>query len=304
VVAVVVGHPREAYDARMTRRRVPVPADKVLHEAVARTSRRTPTVPVGPDFVGENEPAPKEDEALAARHHRARLGSPIPFAVVAVPRSVEVRRDSLVWRKLGSGMFPDKAGLLGRFVALRQAPPEDFAAFARLYGVLGLCEHGRPWPHVCAPGNGALAVCPWKRRGRDRDGGEEALTTWRALAHRAGTLLEEMARRPNERGDYLSVVEDEWLKPAHVRLGVEGGDPCFTTMSDTGFPFGLFAAIALQLLAVGIGATAVRKCDGCHRLFFEGREPIRTGRRAFCATCRKRGVSRAMASRDYRARER
>jgi len=91
-------------------------------------------------------------------------------------------------------MLHDSGGLLGRFVALRDAPDDQIAAFARLYGVLGICKHGRPWPHAEDMASGHLLVCPWVRRGDD--GGAEPLAAWRALAAQAAALL---GRQPGRR---------------------------------------------------------------------------------------------------------
>jgi hypothetical protein len=198
-------------------------------------------------------------------------------------------------------MLHDSGGLLGRFVALRDAPDDQIAAFARLYGVLGICKHGRPWPHAEDMASGHLLVCPWVRRGDD--GGAEPLAAWRALAAQAAALLEEMASHPDRSAVNLDAVEDHWLRPAHVRLSVEGGRPCFGPLAADGLRFGLFGALAVQLLAVGIGARAVRNCDGCHALFFEGPTmPRQPGRRMWCAACRLK--ARAAAARNYRARKR
>src|SRR5690606_38547478 len=49
-------------------------------------------------------------------------------------------------------VVPSSPNLLSRFVALEHAPPEDVAAFARSFGVLGVCSHGQPAPHLhCGP---------------------------------------------------------------------------------------------------------------------------------------------------------
>lgn len=296
----IAARAREAYHARMTRRRIPVSGENLLDEGAARLTRLHPTIGFGFGYLEEHEEAPPEDASFAHRFRRARLGSPIPFGMTAAPLVVEVEGSQLVWRRLGGRMFPDSAGLLGRFVALHDAPAEQIAAFARLYGVLGICKDGRPWPHVRETGTGHLIVCPWVRHGDD--GGEEPLAAWRALARTARTLLEDMASRRDLSTLHLATVEDRWLKPAHVRLGVEGGDPCFSALATDGLSFGLFAALGVQLLVVGLGAYAVRKCDGCQALFFEVREvPRRTERRIFCEGCRGRRA-RAAASRDYRAR--
>lgn len=311
VVAVVAARARDKYHARMTRRRrvplTPEVWDALPEVADALATRRTPQGVVlkeshaGEMYLEETEEAPEEDHNLASRHHRARLGSPIPFGMGCAPRVVNVEGSDLVWRDLGGDILHDSEGLLGRFVALRDGPAEQIAAFARLYGVLGLCKDGRPYPHARDMRNGSLIVCPW--HAREDGGGAEPLAAWRKLAAQAAALLEEMASHPDRSAIHLYAVEDSWLRPAHVRLSVDGGRPCFGPLAADGLRFGLFGALAVQLLAVGIGAHAVRKCDGCSALFFEAREvPRQPGKRAFCKACGRREAV-AAATRAYRARQ-
>lgn len=220
----------------MTRRRPGRVRLENLEEGPDLLSRLFPVAHLHGDLSVTPEEAPPDDHALAARHHRARLGTPIPFGVFAAPRLVEVRGERLVWRDLGPGSLPDSEGLLGRFVALRDAPPEQIADFARLYGVLAICEHGHPAPHVRTADNGSLIACSWQREGDG--GGVEPLAAWRALAQKATSLLDEMAHNPDQRPLHVGRVGWGWLRPAQVTLGVDGGEPCFSSLAGDGLPFG------------------------------------------------------------------
>ena len=259
---------------------------------------------------------------LAQRLGRTRLGSRIPLGLARVPKLVQVRGTKLVWQasppvtiqahgKRGL-WYPadveylsDLEGVLGRFVSLREADGEAFVEFARLYGVLGLCRHRIPWPHVQHNASGGLYTCPWLRSAEPgTEGGEEPLAAWRDLAAQATALLERMVDEPDHMSLHLDSVDRYWLKPAHVRLGLDGGRPCFLPLADPGIPFALFSVLAIQLLMVGLGAREVRKCDGCQQLFFRNqRRERRRPTRQFCTTCGPK-TARAIASREYRRRQR
>src|SRR5262249_3176131 len=73
-----------------------------------------------------------------------------------VPKRVEVRGDNLFWSSVEDHRFADhnirsSAGLLEGFIGLSDAKNyQDFARYAKLWGVLRICRHGRPfsWAHT------------------------------------------------------------------------------------------------------------------------------------------------------------
>lgn len=70
------------------------------------------------------------------------------------PKSIELMGGLLVWRPDDEGAPQDNTqpkdiGLLNKFVRLcsKNSSPEDFLRFARRWGVLGICQHFKPFPH-------------------------------------------------------------------------------------------------------------------------------------------------------------
>lgn len=87
---------------------------------------------------------------------------------------VDVSRD--LWR---ARRVPPGGNLLGAFARLGDAPSSRILAFAKRWGVLGICKHNLPSGH-------ALECVP---HGWDGERGREPLETWRSYARRTRALL-------------------------------------------------------------------------------------------------------------------
>jgi hypothetical protein len=78
---------------------------------------------------------------------------------LCVPTELRLKNGWLLWEwrnYMGSARGREVAadGLLVRFLKIRKA--EDVYRFARRFGPLGICQHGRPVCHAVLPGGGAL----------------------------------------------------------------------------------------------------------------------------------------------------
>lgn len=113
------------------------------------------------------------------------LDRPMPSEQVWVPQEVEVVGDDLIWAPSGEQFKSPgfRFGMLDEFRSLHTAESADLAAYARKWGVLGLCEHGLPWQHLstifsvqygvkgcelrpasCRPGSWFLdSIAAWRR---------------------------------------------------------------------------------------------------------------------------------------------
>ncbi len=94
---------------------------------------------------------------------------------------------------------------------------------------------------------------------------------------------------------------NRWIYLGGVRPSVEWltkGSPSIQF-----FTPGLFGALALQLMLAVSGSDGWAMCSGCGRPFSPSKVPAGR-RRRYCEDCRKAGVDRRHASRDYRARRR
>jgi hypothetical protein len=67
---------------------------------------------------------------------------------------------------------------------------------------------------------------------------------------------------------------------------------------------GLFGALAVQLALSVAGVDGWAICDACHRQYIPMQRRPKTGQRTFCVDCRKQGVPKQYALRDYRERKR
>jgi hypothetical protein len=142
------------------------------------------------------------------KEHLELAGVPTPLEQAAVPKEwfvpedIVLRRDRLCWRpSKPSPESPGYAyaytkrtpgpGLLEQFVALGDAPGEDFLRYALHWGVLVICRHGLPASHSedCRP----MAL-----PGRDRYAFWEPIESWRYFARHARRVLEVTAATYNE----------------------------------------------------------------------------------------------------------
>ena len=158
-------------------------------------------------------------------------GSAYPRAL-AVPLDVAVHEGEagewVAWRVRAPGNVDygfargeRPEGCLAGFLALEEAPLEDFPAFVRRWGVLGICaQHGLPGMHdACTPRSGENAQELFPRRSLTEGWTvplrtyQEPVGAWRAMAgEMAAALRLGRALRAGEAGaqaDLLRLFGDE-----------------------------------------------------------------------------------------------
>jgi hypothetical protein len=123
---------------------------------------------------------------------------PVPAQVRLLgkpPRSAEIRRyqalgtspEWLEWKQPHRGdeqLSPPIRGCLSQFVKLVDAPAEKILEFARTWGMLGICEHHKPYMHRdgCRP----LGLRSNASGGNE---GWEPVSVWHRYARSAATVL-------------------------------------------------------------------------------------------------------------------
>lgn len=204
-------------------------------------------------------------------------------------------------------------GLLDDFLNLETATDRQIVAFARRWGPLRLCNHGKPLTHN-APG--LPDYDPKNRCVSVRFSGTwfcERLADWRRWSREAADILAGVAAAKtgvNTRGRPRSMFE---MVSRVNQLLVEGGailavemDPQTPNelMISVNEGAGVFGLIGLQLASTLMRSAAPTTCSACGRSFFAER-PAPTGKRRYCAKCRCNGASLRDASRDsYRRSKR
>ena len=165
-------------------------------------------------------------------------GSSYPRAV-AVPLDVAVREGDdgewLAWRVRAPGNVDygfargeRPEGCLTEFLALEEAPLEDFPAFVRRCGVLGICaEHGLPGMHdACTPRSGENAQELFPRRSLTEGWTvplrtyQEPVAAWRAMAGELAAVLRlARALRAGEPGEHSDLARLFGEETAGVSTG-------------------------------------------------------------------------------------
>ena len=234
------------------------------------------------------------------------LTGTLPFGQLSVPRHIDLAGNNLYWYDDPLDDYKrdsaNDTGALNTFVRIKK--PDDILQFARRYGPLGLCRHGRPPMHRA--GNGERKWCapcgsePIKRWFGYRDGALACLDFAAQMKVDPQKItvpakyLKRIASNPPEhiaddkevsvRGLGKWIVTDminEWLGDAGIRLELNwsGGEPSLTLAGG-----GVFGALGVQLLSA-VTANNLAVCSGCGEPYLrKGRKP-QAGRRNFCRAC-------------------
>lgn len=204
--------------------------------------------------------------------------------------------------------------LLREFTRLASAPDAAIARFAARWGVLDLCQHGRP---LARPPRIGIWTCRHSSmeplvvaedldpRGRLNP---EPLTIWRDLARRAAEtqvlVVEAWAARragttAHDGSDWREVyavnLVNDWLYQADV--GIELWD-FRTGLRTTGW--GLFAAVATQLALSVAREHELQPCStvGCPR----PARAVRRGATPYCVECEGEGARERDKAARFRER--
>jgi hypothetical protein len=271
----------------------------------------TPRIPYAvTDVLRDDEPKP---------------GSAIRWAV---PQAIELGAsgDHLVWSWGAVPPHWTRPGprMLERFLNLFDASPERVLAFARTWGVLGICEHGLPSSHnptrdldvgdviMGCEGIGEQIGDRWVFR--------EPISAWHRFAteaqeaallaatlHGHGHVPEPSPQRRITLTLRLWKVLNRWLELGAVKPAIVlhpqwlSVDP-ETALVPTIGASGLFGALAHRLALACTGVVGFAPCSSCGEWFSPDFTP-REGERQWCAKpgCQKAKV--AAASRAYRERK-
>ena len=261
-----------------------------------------------------------------------------PVGELMVPNDVELEGEWLCW---GWGVDPlqwttRRPGphILSDFVRLADGDGSTIRAYARRWGILGICEHGLPSSHL---GNedGTPRCRPLSRREDPawRFDGWEPLERWRHFARQARAILDLAASlhtdqpgqpedwqvvvqhrkqpvpwwRPSVEAEWilLSSVVQEWIRIGDVRPVMARG-PTQGRQVEFGSSAGgtrLFGTLACQLLFTITRVTGVAVCSACTAIYTPTRRP-RPDQRRYCRSCRAGGVPQRDAQRDRQRRRR
>lgn len=209
------------------------------------------------------------------------LTGALPFGQLSVPRHIDLAGNNLYWYDDPLDDYKrdsvTEAGALNAFVRIKK--PDDILQFARRYGPLGLCRHGRPPMHRVR--NGERKWCaPF---------GSETVKRWLDYAGLASSYLNLAALLKVDTGKrmrglrqlFLQDGVNEWLGDAGIRLELNwsSNEPSLTLTGG-----GVFGALGVQLLSA-VTANNLAVCSGCGIPYLrKGRKP-QAGRRNFCPDC-------------------
>jgi hypothetical protein len=261
----------------------------------------------------------------------ARLDRPMATSRWLVP-VVELEGERLVWKDatIPSQYARPGPGLLERFIELHGAAPPAIRAYARRWGVLGICKHQLPATHNPEPVpflSGPMTAC--RPLGWREGAPWEPLTAWRRYAAQMRALLNIGARlREGQRGrledwgvlyprrdahpekrwwghqveaDRAGVAHElrEWLHIGQVALEPAWDEPARLTLR-IGVP-GLFGALVAQLALAIARTDGLAVCSACGMTYLPQRRPD-PHRRRYCPPCRRGGAPLRDAATDYRRR--
>jgi len=256
------------------------------------------------------------------------LERPLPLAKLVVPAEVRLEGERLVypwlWGRRKAKEVEPGHGLLTGFIELDKAPGSRIAAYARRWGVLGVCAaHDWPFLHdgICLPRR--VRELPFEKWAQWECW--EPLGAWRKLAQEAASLMRvadslhrnqmpsdedsqvlafwtrhrDRGRTIEARSRALAGTLNMWLARGDARPGLlwEAAGPRLVlgALSLQGF-------IALEMMAVIAGAKGFSFCAACSRLV--SATNYSSPRRQFCEKCRKANQSKNRAAVDFRRRQR
>jgi hypothetical protein len=269
------------------------------------------------------------------------LGSTgLPTGFAGVPAVVYLDGEELVWSWIGrtgdersEPRDVDPRGMLDAFLKVEEA--STVLGFARRFGVLGICEHGRPASHnpplaesrddglECLPvgyrsGEGLcreplarwfyyaglaramVAVAAELHQGvPGRREDWKAILVGRDSEDKIEPVIERLATSVPYGRLYLGQFVNQWLELGDVRprllWTVSSPEPRFLLQAPT------FGLLGVQLMVAISRSHELVLCSGCARPYLrEGRKAPR-GRRNYCGGCGL-AAARRDAQRDHRAR--
>lgn len=234
-----------------------------------------------------------------ANGNESILTGSLPFGQLLVPRHIDLAGNNLYWYDDPLDDYKrDSANdteAVNAFVKIKT--PDDILRFARRYGPLGLCKHGRPPMH----------------RGRDLERkwcapcGSEPIKRWFDYVGLASSYLELAAALKVDTGKYtrglrqlfLQAGINEWLGDAGIRLELNwsSNEP---SLSLTGG--NVFGALGVQLLSA-VTANNLAVCSGCGLAYLRKGRKAQAGRRNFCPVCDDNKIASKLRVREWRTKK-
>lgn len=248
----------------------------------------------------------------------------LPIDRLLIPKHIDLAGNALYWyddplEDYGRDETNDK-GALNAFVKIRT--PSHILRFARRYGPLGLCKHGRPSMHTDEHGERRwCAPCGWEPIQRwlhyvglatscldftatmkfDPENIQIAAKHFKRIASNTPKDIPDGKMVPAKGFGKLITTDiiNRWLLDAGVSLGLDwrGKEPALVLTGG-----GVFGALGVQLLSA-VTSNTLTVCNGCGVPYLrEGRKP-QAGRRNFCPAC-SGSVAARIRQRDKRERDR
>jgi hypothetical protein len=257
------------------------------------------------------------------------LQRPLPAGELLVPGMVELGDCGIHWASFDpSAGRPHtvrfRPGVLDSFIRLRTASDAEILKFARRWGVLELCAHVLPACHSkeCLPmSHGAKPYCEptaaWRRHadlmytslyaasqvilGQSRPAIDWEPVTGLLTNFRDAELFKRtgLSAERSKLEAVLNVLSgDAGVRPV-VRF--QTTPPRVEFIGGSRIGYGLYGALVAQLMLACVASDGVEFCSSCGMPYAPSRRP-NPARRKYCDTCRRTGIPRRDASRDYRAR--
>lgn len=232
--------------------------------------------------------------------------------VVGQPEAV------LTWRP-GTKQRRTTRGLLGGFIALRDASPRMIGSFARRAGMLELHDNpiqwaaGKPLP----PQDWYESVDDWRMwsaalwaaldiAAHLKAGKRPPASDWQRLFRPAPTYLNSLGRIDPDSAPHWPPSADASILQEQVNVFAEIGKVQPILDFKRGIiryrVRGLLGALVLQVLLIAAGAESWVICSGCGGPYQPEQRAPKSGQRSFCPACRQQGVPERIAARDYRLR--
>lgn len=249
---------------------------------------------------------------------------------------IKVHGGALTCQFFGDGMryVGEGSDLLEGFLALADAADSEVEAYARRWGILGLCRHGLPAGHTPIrllissakiTGNKTAFMQPIIRAGKEygtsvidepcwsgnpSDGWREPIELWRfyvdlarrlLLAANAGRVAER--ERSDSRWARLNLLAgelDRWLTiaPMQVRFIVRKREPRISLVPQNPIS-ALSAVLAAQVCFAASASKDLLLCANCGRPYFPKNKPPREGTRTYCPRCGRQAALRSASAGLY-----
>jgi hypothetical protein len=197
------------------------------------------------------------------------------------------------WRKQRFAENPP-ADLLAQFTLLADASAEEIEAFARNWGMLGLCRHGTTIHWHNHPDS---AVCPPIN--------PEPLKFWRNVARHFAQLLhriEQSRSNPRTARTVAAFASHEAYSFGHLHpVAVQVGQSFVLRLAGGPLaPSGLAAALSYLLLVTVTAGKNWLICASCQKMFPNTARTRSPGRAAYCEECGLPAALRAASTRYYK----